>query len=112
VSSDLLPQTVISVSGQGAGVYLGEPGNLLSVALSISGWTGAGSITFSVEWSFDGVTYFPSENGDAFLVLSAARKILKSFTRRAAFARLVWTVAGVVTATVKAEWTMQTGVAG
>jgi hypothetical protein len=60
--------------------------------------TAAGTtITFSMQWSGDGATYGPADPADTFTAITTTGAVAKTFTRKAPFCRLVWTLTGSFT---------------
>lgn len=94
--------TPVTASGNSSVVDLaGGPANLrhapatLSVLLHAGSVTGTTpSLTVEVQWSNDGTTFVSATTPDNFTAITAAGSALKSFTAKARYARLLYTVTG------------------
>jgi hypothetical protein len=66
--------------------------------------TSAGTtITFSLQWSHDGVTYGAADPADTFTAITTAIAVAKTFTRKGPYCRLVWTLTGSFTFEARAS---------
>jgi hypothetical protein len=81
---------------------LGETVALLADVTAVSGTTP--SMTLSVEWSNDGTNWATPETADAFAAITAAAKKVKTFERKAAFNRVVWTITGTTPSFTFSVW--------
>lgn len=79
-----------------AGVH--APGRVCLLVDVTSYGTGTG-VTFSVEWSHDGATWFTADTADSMTAFTAAAKHVKSFSVKAPYYRVVWTYNSLNTAT-------------
>lgn len=66
--------------------------SLQIVASAVSGTTP--SVTFSLQWSDDGVNWTPASPADAFAAITAAGSAVSRFTVKAQMFRLAWAVSG------------------
>ncbi|SRR6266540_3915529 len=109
----VLASQALTGSGQSSGIYLADPGQSIAVFLNITAWTGAGTIVFAPEWSYDKSmsTWFAPDTSEAFTSLGVAKKVVRVFPARAPFFRMSWTVTGIVNATTEIKAMMREGAA-
>lgn len=70
-------------------------GDDLAVMIDATAVSGTSpSMTVSVQWSNDGTTWFTADPADAFTALTAAGKVVKSFTVKGLYARLNYAISG------------------
>jgi hypothetical protein len=87
---------VITASGNSAAqqipsVVANTVGVILQ-ATAVSGTTP--SLTASVQWSADGVNFFAANPADTFTAITAVGGVAQSFTIKAPYYRIAWTVTG------------------
>ena len=74
---------------------LRENPNNLNVLLNVTAVSGTSpSLTVEVQWSNDGTNFFSATTPDTFTAITAVGAALKSFTVKALYARLKYTVSG------------------
>jgi hypothetical protein len=93
------PALIANVTGQGAGTVLSNADGGLdgSALLAVLVQLTAGStppLTPTVQWSFDGQTWFDGDPADTMTAISAVGAKAKTFTRKAPFHRVSVLVAG------------------
>ena len=90
----LIPSAARTTSGSAAAT-VDDLGDTVSVWVSVTAVSGTTpTLDISVEWSPDGTTWAASEPADSFTQITAAKNVVKSFTDKAKFYRVVWTIAG------------------
>ena len=83
-----------TTTGNSTALYLGQA-NTLSLLLDVTAASGTTpNLVLSVEWSHDGSTFFSGDPVDVFTAVTAAAKKVKSFTAKAPYFRVVWTITG------------------
>lgn len=98
-----------TVSGQGAGTVLsgtgGAPDNspFLAVLVDVTAGT-TPSVTATVEWSHDGVSFFGGDPTDVMTAIAAVGRKAKHFTRRAPSHRVSCAVTGTGVAYTVRTW--------
>lgn len=94
------PATTVSSSartanGNSAAIPLGDLGQQLAVLVNVTAVSGTSpSMTLSIEWSPDGVTFYKSDPVDTFTAITATTTAVKTFAVKAPFYHLVWTITG------------------
>ena len=89
-----------AASGNAAGFSVAN-GSTVGVWINV---TAAGTtITFSLQWSADGTNYGPADPADVFTAITTTAVVAKSFTRKAPFCRLAWTLTGSFTFEARAS---------
>lgn len=94
------PVTVLAnVSGQGAGTVLSssdsDVGMAANVAVMIDLTAGTTpSLTASVQWSYDGASWFDADPPDSMTAIAAVGKKAKTFVRKAPFHRVSSVITG------------------
>jgi hypothetical protein len=84
----------VTATGQSA-VFDEGSANDISVMLDVTAVSGTSpSMTVSVQWSNDGVTWFNADPADAFTAITAAGKVVKWFTVKGLYARLNYAITG------------------
>jgi len=85
-----VPPTVISASGN-TGVLIPPWGaSSMVVQPTVSAYT-SGTITYEVQWSFDGTNFYSADPKDTFANLTATGAPLKYVTVKAPYYRITWT---------------------
>jgi hypothetical protein len=107
-----------SVSGQGAGTVVTPAGPdmtpppnseamdnspFLGVLISLTAGS-TPSLTPTVQWSYDGSTWFDGDRADTMTAIAAVGNKAKSFTRKAPFHRVSVVVAGTGVAYTVRTW--------
>lgn len=104
--------TTVTASGNSTnGVYLESDnanraarfrdGANIAVLLDLSSVTGTTpSYTVEVQWSNDNITYYSASTPDTFTAITATGNALKTFTVKAPYARLKYTVTGTTPSAV------------
>ena len=70
-------------------------GKDLALLVDVSAASGTTpTLDVSVEWSYDGTNWAVGDTADTFAQLTAAAKKVKSFTSKARYARVRWTIGG------------------
>lgn len=90
-------QSAALTPGAAAALSGGAPGQPSRIALvvnvtAVSGTTP--SMTLTVQWSSDGTAWSDTETPEGFVAITATKNVVKEFTAKAAFYRLVWTISG------------------
>lgn len=94
------PSTVVqsaarTVTGQSGPVASGPIGKSVSLFIDCTAVGGVGpTLDLSLEWSNDGNSWAAAEPADTFTQITAAKKVVKTFARKAAMYRLRWTLGG------------------
>ena len=74
---------------QSPAVQCGGAVNYVAVAVSLTGLTGGGGVTFSLQWSQDGgATWCTADAADTFTALSATGNVVKQFPLKGHLFRL------------------------
>jgi hypothetical protein len=83
-----------TTNGNSASVSAGIA-TTLNVLVDVTATGGVSpTMTLSVEWSHNGTDWFTPDTAENFTQLTAASKKVKTFTVKAPFYRLVWTLGG------------------
>lgn len=96
----VVPSAARTATGQSAALGIGgvaPSGQADTVALAVDVTAVSGttpSMTVSVEWSFDGTSFFVADVADAFTAITAAKKVVRLFDVKASLYRVVWTISG------------------
>lgn len=99
------PQAVVTsaartTSGQSSaitpgGVAPSSQSDTIALAVDVTAASGTTpSMTVSVEWSFDGTSFFVADTADAFTAITTTKKVVKLFDVKAPQYRVVWTITG------------------
>jgi hypothetical protein len=84
-----------TTSGTSASFGVSPAAQALNVAVNVTAVSGTPSMTLSVQWSNDGVTWFDGDPADSFTAITAAPKALvKQFATKASIVRLSWAITG------------------
>ena len=91
----LVASAARTTTGASSGVLLPQAGTNVVVHAFVTAASGTTpSMVLSVEWSDDGSTWMVSDPSDAFTAITTTGNTAKTFTRKARFARLRWTLTG------------------
>jgi len=95
--SGLSPQSAIASTGNSAVLVPPYGAAHFAIVATVTGLTGT-SITFEVQWSFDGTNFFSADNGagaatqkDTFTAIVGAKVVVKEVTAKAPYYRIAWT---------------------
>ena len=93
ITASLAASAARTTSGNSGQVTVEGPtfGVMLNVT-AVSGTTP--SMTLSIEWSPDGVTWYPGETADAFTAITATGARAKAFPVKGPYARASWAITG------------------
>ena len=95
LENPLLASTALTASGASAAFKLSEPSEFISVLVSTSAVSGTTpSVTFTVEWSNDGINFAQGDTADTFTAITTAVNHVKDFSVKGVYCRLVWTITG------------------
>lgn len=93
--SQVAPSNARTSSGSSAAMRTPTSANALAVLLKVTAVSGVlPTLTVSVEWSQDGVTFAAADPADQFNVIIAAGSKVKRFDVKGDFFRVVWTIGG------------------
>ena len=85
---------IITASGNEPGGH-STVGDSLSVQVMVTAASGTTpSITFSIQWSDDGITYSQANPADTFTAITTVSSLVARFTVKGAFYQIAWTVTG------------------
>jgi hypothetical protein len=85
----------LTASGNSNPFKLDEPAEYVAIILVVSPVTGTTpSVTFTVEWSNNGTNFAPADTPDAFTAITTAVNVVKDFSIKGRYMRLVWTITG------------------
>lgn len=95
-AAEIVASAARTASGNSGMLNPGEDGETLCLLANVTASSGTSpSLTLSVEWSADGVTWVVPETADAFAAITTAPLgRVKTFERKAPFYRVVWTITG------------------
>ncbi|MGA2412692.1 MAG: hypothetical protein ABSG46_20205 [Candidatus Binataceae bacterium] len=100
----IVPSTVVSASGATAALEAPYGSSTFSVLVNVTAYT-SGTLTFEVQWSFDGVNFYSADPKDTFVNITALTnglgQVIKTVTCKAPYYRLTWTT-GAYTFTAQA----------
>ncbi|MHB2029476.1 MAG: hypothetical protein ACYCPT_11750 [Acidimicrobiales bacterium] len=100
----IVPSTVVSAAGQTEALQAPYSASTFSVLIDVTAYT-SGTLTFEVQWSFDGVNFYSSDPKDTFVNITALAnglgQVIKTVTCKAPYYRLTWTL-GAYTFTAQA----------
>lgn len=90
----LAPSAARTTTGSVAATVddLGDTVSVFVAVTAVSGTTP--TLDISIEWSPDGTTWAGADTPDTFTQITAVKNVVKSFTDKAKFFRVVWTIAG------------------
>lgn len=78
-----------------AAMAVDDIGDTISIFVSVTAVSGTTpTLDISIEWSPDGATWAQAETPDTFAQIIATKNVVKSFTDKARYFRVVWTIAG------------------
>lgn len=93
--TQVVPSAARITAGNSGMVNPGEAGETLCLLVNVTAASGTTpSLALSVEWSNDGTVWATPETADTFTALTVAAVKVKTFERKAAFYRVVWTITG------------------
>lgn len=76
----------------------------VAVAINVTAIGGTPNLTFSIQWSNDGVNWYTADPVDTFTAITATGKVVKQFASKGALLRLNEVLGGTTpTATYSAE---------
>ena len=92
----IIPAAAYTASGNGpSSVWDGSPGEWLTVLVAVTAVSGTTpTLDLKVQWSFDGVAFSDAETPDSFTQIIGVKSVVKQFTAKGPFYRIVYTVAG------------------
>lgn len=70
------------------------PVETLALSVDATAFSGTPSVVISVEWSPDGLRFFPAETPDAMTAITGVTKVCKAFVIKGPIYRIVWTITG------------------
>lgn len=86
--------TIITTSGQETQAHSAN-GSTVSIGINATVVSGtAPSAVFSIQWSFDGTTFFGASPVDTFAAVTAVGGVFQQFTTKSPYFRLAWAVTG------------------
>lgn len=90
---EVVPSAARTATGQGNGFAVTR--RTLTLAVDITAASGTSpTLQVGVDWSADGTTWIAADPADQFTSRSSAFLSLKEFPRKAAYARVKWTIGG------------------
>lgn len=92
----IVPSTTKIATGNSGPLVMGYAPNVsLQVTVTAMSGTGSPSITYTIQWSNDGVNFGNTDGTpDAFAAITATGTVNKQFTAKGLYMQITWTIAG------------------
>lgn len=93
--SNLVTAQVVTTSGNSGDGCTGPISGNTPILLNVTAVSGTlPTMDLAMEWSADGVTWFPGQPADTFTQVTAVVKVCKAFVTKGPHFRIVWTIGG------------------